>query len=93
MFTFSLLATWSGNTAQILVGASAAIMGLVGAVGAIFFDGWRREKSRQSAQRLRFILLAIVIQSTLDLIIPQISFLSHLFGLIIGFITGILFIL
>lgn len=40
MFTFSLLATWSGNTAQILVGASAAIMGLVGAVGAIFLmDG------------------------------------------------------
>lgn len=89
MFTFSLLANWSGDTSQILVGASAAIMGLVGAVSAIFFDGWRRERTRQSAQRLRFIFLVIIFQSILDLMIPRVSFLSHLFGLIIGFVTGV----
>lgn len=89
MFVFALWALQTG-TAQILVGASAAIMGLVGVIGAIFLQGWRREKSRLAARRLRFIVLIIGLQFALDLTIPRVSFLSHLLGLIFGFLTGIL---
>ena len=88
MFCFTFWTINLGNSAQILVGASAAIMGLVGVIGAIFLQGWRREKSPLAAKRLRFISLVVVIQFALDLATPQISFLSHLLGLVIGFLTG-----
>ena len=88
MFSFTFWTMKLGNQDQILVGASAAIMGLVGVIGAIFLQGWRREKSPLAAKRLRFIILVIVIQFALDLATPQVSFLSHLLGLIIGFLVG-----
>ena len=88
MFCFTFWTMNLGNPAQILVGASAAIMGLVGVIGAIFLQGWRREKSPLAAKRLRFISLVVVIQFALDLATPQISFLSHLLGLVIGFLMG-----
>lgn len=93
MSAFALWALQVGNPAQILVGASAAIMGLVGVIGAIFLQGWRREKTRLAARRLRFILVVIGLQFAFDLSSPQVSFLSHLFGLILGFLAGNLLLL
>ncbi|MGF1479325.1 MAG: rhomboid family intramembrane serine protease [Cyanophyceae cyanobacterium] len=89
MFVFSL---WAVNTepAQVLVGASAAIMGLIGVIGAIFLRGWQREQSPLAAKRLRFIVLIIALQFAFDLVTPQVSFLSHLLGLILGFSFGLL---
>jgi rhomboid protease GluP len=90
MLAFSVLAIKFGDSQQLLVGASAAIMGLVGVIGAMFFRDWRKEKSRTATKRLRFILLVIVLQFVFDLTTPQVSFLSHLLGLAIGSITGYL---
>jgi rhomboid protease GluP len=88
MLAFSLLTIELGDYQQILVGASAAIMGLVGVMIAIAFSDWRKEKSRLAARRLNFIALIIGLQFLFDITNPQVSFLSHLLGLILGFIIG-----
>lgn len=73
---------------NILVGASGAIMGLMGATGAILLWGWRREKSRVAAKRLRTVLFVIGLQIVFDLTTPQVSFLGHLSGIVLGFLVG-----
>ncbi|MGK7872705.1 MAG: rhomboid family intramembrane serine protease [Xenococcaceae cyanobacterium] len=88
MLAFSILALSLGDQNQILVGASAAIMSLIGVIGAIFLRLWRQEKSRIAARRLRFLFLIIGLQFAFDLTTPRVSFLSHLFGLILGFFSG-----
>ena len=93
MFVFSLLAMKAGNTEQILVGASAAIMGLLGVAIAIFLRDCYQEKSSFAARRLRSIFLIIGLQFAFDLADPQVSFLSHVLGLMIGFMTGILLLI
>ena len=69
-----------------VVGASGAIMGLLGAIGAILLWDWRRHKSRVAAKRLRTVLFIVVLQTVFDLVTPQVSLESHLSGLIIGFL-------
>jgi rhomboid protease GluP len=81
------LATLLGSPDQLLVGASAAIMGLVGATGAIMLYGWRQEKSQIAAKNFRVLLFVIGIQVIFDLTTPGVSFLGHTLGLIIGFIA------
>lgn len=88
MLAFSLLSVQLGETEQILVGASAAIMGLIGVMVAMFWQDWRKERSRIAARRLRVIILIVGCQFFFDFMNPQISFLSHVLGLIIGFIIG-----
>lgn len=99
MFIFSIISLKMGNEEQILVGASAAIMGMVGAIGAISFKAWRKEKSIIAARRSILVIFIIILQSIFDFLIPKvfdslipkISFLSHILGLIIGFCIGIIF--
>ncbi len=88
MLAFSILAIKMGAIDQILVGASAAIMGLIGVICAIFFRIWRSKKSRYAARKLLILLFMIGVQFAFDLAMPRVSFLSHILGLIIGFITG-----
>jgi rhomboid protease GluP len=88
MLAFSVLTVEFGNYQQILVGASAAIMGLVGVMSAVSLYDWRKEKSRLAARRLNFILLIVGLQFLFDFTNPQVSSLSHLLGLIVGFILG-----
>jgi rhomboid protease GluP len=79
------------NNQQLLVGASGAIMGLVGATGAILWRGWRIEKSRIASRRLVIIVAIVVLQVVFDLMTPQVSFTAHLAGFITGFAaTGLL---
>lgn len=92
MFLFSYLFLRLGITGQVLVGASAAIMGLVGVICAIFIRDWYLEKSRLTTLRLRLILVVIGIQFILDLLMPEVSFLSHFFGVVIGFFTGLVLV-
>ncbi|MGL5076961.1 MAG: rhomboid family intramembrane serine protease, partial [Waterburya sp.] len=87
--TFSLLAYQLRLNNVLLVGASAAIMGLIGAILAISLQIWlRRRYSVTAKRRLQQIILIIIIQFIFDNIIPQVSFHSHLFGLIIGFLIS-----
>ncbi|MGL5938940.1 MAG: rhomboid family intramembrane serine protease [Waterburya sp.] len=89
MLTFSLLAYQLRLNNVLLVGASAAIMGLIGAMLAISLQIWlRRRYSVTAKRRLQQIILIIIIQFIFDNIIPQVSFHSHLFGLIIGFLIS-----
>jgi rhomboid protease GluP len=87
MFSFSIL-TIIEKENFMLIGSSAAIMGLVGTMLAIALNVWWQEKDKTSAKYLRLIILIIGIQFIVDFLLPQVSFFSHLFGLIWGFILG-----
>ncbi|PSO85201.1 MAG: rhomboid family intramembrane serine protease [Cyanobacteria bacterium QS_5_48_63] len=88
MLLFSILAINTGASSKILVGASVSIMSLIGVTGAILLRGWRQEKSRIAAKRLQMVLLIVGAQIIFDITIPQVSFLGHTTGLIVGFIIG-----
>lgn len=88
MALISWLAALLQSPDQILVGASAAIMGLVGATGAIMLYGWRQEKSQIAAKNFRVLLVVIGIQVIFDVTTPGVSFLGHTLGLMLGFITA-----
>ena len=81
-----------GEPQTLLVGASAAIMGLIGAMGAIFLQDWWQEKSVLARQRFMFVLLVVGIQFLIDYNTPHVSLISHVFGLIIGFMVGLILI-
>ncbi len=93
MLAFVGIAISTAQSQQLLVGASAAIVGMVGVLVAILLRGWLRDKSPLAAQRLRLILLIVAIQTLFDLLVPQVSVLAHLLGLAIGFLAGNLLLL
>lgn len=89
MLTFSLLAFKLGLSNVFLIGASAAIMGLIGAILAIALQIWLKKRYSVTAKRrLQQIILIVIIQFIFDNLIPQVSFHSHLFGFIIGFLLS-----
>ncbi len=88
MLSVTLLSIKTGNTNLVLVGASAAIMGLIGTLLALALQVWLQKRNTLNANRLRTIVFVILLQFILDNLIPQVSFESHLFGLIIGFIVS-----
>ena len=89
-----LVVTWmsvSGySQAGFVVGASGAVMGLVGVSIAIFLRDWLRDKGRIASQNLRKFLLIILLQTLFDLTTPHISFTGHISGAIIGFLVGMI---
>ena len=85
----TFLALQFGNE-QFVVGASGAVMGLIGAIAALFWQGWRQDKAEIARERLRSIVLIIVIQAVFDLSIPEICFLCHASGGVLGFLSGLL---
>ncbi len=88
MLSVALLSLKNGNTNIVLVGASGAIMGLIGTLLALSLQVWLQKRNALNAQRLRTVIFIIVLQFILDNLIPQVSFESHLFGLIIGFFVS-----
>lgn len=87
---FITLLALQGTQEQFVVGASGAVMGLIGAIAALFWQGWRQHKAKIARERFRSILLIIVIQAVFDLSIPEICFLCHASGGILGFLSGLL---
>ncbi|WP_107667758.1 rhomboid family intramembrane serine protease [Cyanothece sp. BG0011] len=85
MFIFSYVALYANKLDYIVVGASASIMGLVGSLTAIFLRKWLQDKSAINRKRLLIMIMVISLQLVSDTLIPQVSMLSHLFGLLIGF--------
>jgi rhomboid protease GluP len=89
MLAFTLLAFRLGLANVFLVGASAAIMGLIGAILAISLQIWlKRRHSVTAKRRVQQIILIVIIQFIFDHLIPQVSFHAHLFGFIIGFLIS-----
>ena len=91
IFTISNL-TFS-NQPTMLVGASAAVISLLGVITAILLQGWLKERSRTAAKRLRVFFIIIGVQIVVDWSIPQVSGESHIFGLIMGFLIGSLLLI
>ena len=92
MLVVTLVAIFTNATPQITVGASGAIMGMVGAIAAILLKGWVIDKAPLAAQRLRSVMFIIGLQIVFDLSNPQVSFLGHLSGLILGFVIAVIFV-
>ena len=88
MLTFTLFAFRLGLDNAFLVGASAAIMGLIGAILAISLQIWLKRRTVTARRRLQQIILIVIIQFIFDNIVPQVSFHAHLFGFIIGFLIS-----
>jgi rhomboid protease GluP len=73
---------------QLLVGASGGIMSLVGVTGAVMLRGLRVERSALARRRLLGVLLIVGAQTVFDLLTPQVSFLAHFGGALLGFLLG-----
>lgn len=72
--------------ATLLVGASGAVMGIVGAWAGFLL--LHRDAPR-ARQRLSNVIMIVVIQIAFDLSTPQVSMAAHLCGLITGFFVGL----
>jgi membrane associated rhomboid family serine protease len=68
-----------------LVGASAAIMGLVGAMAAIYLRGKLRHRNVTANYRLRWVAAVVLLQYLFDHLIPGVSDSAHMLGCGIGF--------
>ncbi len=90
MFVAVLVGRFHLKDNELLVGASGAIMGLVGATVAVLLRGGRLERSPVAKRRLQSMALIVVVQSCFDLVTPKVSFMSHLGGVIIGFLVATL---
>ncbi len=73
----------------ITVGASGAIMGLLGVMGAIHLLGWQLRKAKSAAREFRAVLFSVVFQFVFDLANGHTSIVGHLSGLAVGFVTGL----
>ncbi len=71
------------------LGASGAVMALVGASIAIFVRGSLGDRSPIARTRLRNILVFVAVQSVFDALAPQVSMTGHLGGLVIGFVLAL----
>ena len=87
IYLFADLAIITGREDDMLVGASAAIMGLMGATFTILWRGWQQENSKIAQERLRLVMLIIGLQVVFDFTVANVSFLGHAFGLILGILT------
>jgi rhomboid protease GluP len=78
------------SAADLTVGASGCIMGLVGATAALMLRGWLRENARAAKRRLVLMLSIVVAEVLFDSMVPQISMTAHLSGTLIGFAATML---
>lgn len=92
MFIITLMAYLFPSEPQFVVGASGAIMGMMGVLAAILLKAWFKEKAPVAAQGLRVIFMLISVQIIFDLITPQVSFLGHASGALLGLLVGSLLI-
>jgi rhomboid protease GluP len=88
MLVVALLARGAADRAEIYVGASGAIMGLLGLMAVILWQGWSRDRAKVAGRQLRFVLLIMALQTATDLMNPQISVVGHVSGFMLGALIG-----
>ncbi len=71
-----------------VVGASGAIMGIIGANLAVLLRGWRTEKAATAKRYFLATALIVIFQVIVDLLMPQSSLPGHLSGAVLGFVLG-----
>jgi rhomboid protease GluP len=74
---------------HVTVGASGAIMGLLGTMGAIHLAGWRRGKASSAARQFQAVLFSVGFQLIFDLTNGHTSIVGHFSGLLFGFLVGL----
>ncbi|GFE71348.1 Rhomboid family protein [Chroococcus sp. FPU101] len=89
MILYTILSLKTQQNGYILMGASAAIMGLLGALFIIFIKEWFYTKSKFTAKRIQLIIVTIGLQFTFDYFVPHISMLSHATGLLLGLVISL----
>ena len=72
---------------DLLVGASGAVMGVVGAWAGLLL---RHHHLPMARRRLLSLGLIVVLQTVVDFFTPQVSMAAHLCGLASGFVLGLL---
>ncbi len=82
---YVLIAGFYG-TSDFLVGASAGIMGVVGALFAISLKGFLSYRIKVVKNQLFILSFFIGLQVFFDLSTPEVSFWGHFLGLIFGFL-------
>jgi rhomboid protease GluP len=78
---------------RLLIGASGAVMGLVGGTVAIFLSLWRRFRHGETIQQAKSAALIVVLQLIFDISTPQVSLTAHLSGAFGGLILGLVLLL
>ena len=87
---FVLWLMWTELTDYgLLVGASGAIFALFGAEVALVLKEWRAAKGAFDNRRLAMLGVILLIQMSIDLSVPSVSFSAHASG----FFTGLLLLL
>jgi rhomboid protease GluP len=71
-----------------LVGASGAIMGVIGISAGLLL---RHRRTTLAGRQLQNILVIVAIQTAFDLWTPQISMAAHLSGFLSGIVVGLIF--
>lgn len=74
--------------ANTTVGASGAIMGMLGTMGAIHLSGWRQSKVAAAGRQFQTVLLSVGFQLIFDITNGHTSIVGHFSGLTIGFLVG-----
>lgn len=91
MVSIVLLADWGITAQSVTVGASGAIMGIVGGTAAVLLLAWRKNRYSFIRRRLESILFIVLLQVFFDLTQKGLSFSGHISGLILGLISAPLF--
>lgn len=74
---------------QLIGGASSAVLGILGARGAIFLIKWIKERSSLARNHFIFLLLLVLLQTGADFMNFNVAFGAHLTSAIIGFFLGL----
>jgi rhomboid protease GluP len=77
---------------DLIVGASAGVMGLIGASTATFLIAWFYHRADIARKRLGSMMLIMVVQIAFDYMTPQISMAGHLSGFVFGFLIAMIYI-
>ncbi len=73
---------------EALIGASGAIMGLLGALLVAGARDWRRYRSAAALRGGLVLAAAVALQAAFDLLTPEVSFSGHLSGLAGGILAA-----
>ena len=73
---------------RFVVGASGAVMGIFGAIGAILWRGYQQDHALTARHNLQTVAILFVLQSGFDILNPQVCATCHLSGAAIGFVVA-----
>ncbi|MFM9057817.1 MAG: rhomboid family intramembrane serine protease [Planctomycetaceae bacterium] len=81
---------WLRGQPCVCVGASGAVMGIIGATAAMMLRGWLRERAAVARGRALLMIGFVITQAALDALVPQMSSTGHLAGAALGFVAALI---